>query len=62
MNDKVVEDLNQITSIFKCSRSAFIRYIVSEYRSYINEEIDLVAVSFVNDLRTQLGDDTDETE
>ena len=62
MNEEILEDLNQITSIFKCSRSAFLRYIITEYRSYINEEIDLVAVSFVNDLRTQLENDTDETE
>ncbi len=62
MSDQVVEDLNQITSIFNCSRSAFLRFIISEYKSYLNQEVDIEVVDYVNELRYKLGEDTDETE
>ena len=62
MNDQILEDLNQITSIFTCSRSAFLRFIISEYKSYLNQEVDIEAVDYVNELRYKLGEDTDETE
>lgn len=62
LDGKTLAELNEITSIFKCSRSAFLRYIISEYKSYLNEEVDLEAVDYVNELRHKLGDETDETE
>ena len=63
MNDQILEYLDQITSIFNCTRSAFIRFIISEYRSYLNHEnVDTEVVDYVNELRYKLGEDTNETE
>ncbi len=55
LDNELLAQLNELTTIFHCQRSALIRFLITQYLEYVHEEVDVDAVNYINELRNKLS-------